>query len=51
MITTENMNGDFPGGPVVKTSPSSARGVCSILGRGAKSYMPRGQKNQNMKQK
>ena len=27
---------DFPGGPVVKTSPSNARGVGSIPGRGAK---------------
>ena len=28
--------GDFPGGPVVKTSPSHAGGVGSIPGRGAK---------------
>ena len=28
--------GDFPGGPVVKTSPSNAGGVGSIPGRGAK---------------
>ena len=27
---------DFPGGPVVKTSPSSAGGADSIPGRGAK---------------
>ena len=27
---------DFPGGPVVKTSPSNAGGVGSIPGRGAK---------------
>ena len=29
-------NRDFPGGPVVKTSPSSAGGAGSIPGRGAK---------------
>ena len=28
--------GDFPGGPVVKTSPSNAGGAGSIPGRGAK---------------
>ena len=28
---------DFPGGPVVRTSPSNARGVSSIPGQGAKS--------------
>ena len=28
--------GDFPGGPVVKTSPSNAEGTGSIPGRGAK---------------
>ena len=27
---------DFPGGPVVRTSPSSARGAGSIPGQGAK---------------
>ena len=27
---------DFPGGPVVKTSPSNTGGVSSIPGRGAK---------------
>ena len=36
---------DFPGGPVVKTSPSSAGGVGSIPGPGElRSHMPRGQK-------
>ena len=34
---------DFPGGPVVKTSPSNAGGAGWIPGRGAK--MPCGQKN------
>ena len=28
--------GDFPGGPVVKTSPSNAGGVDSVPGQGAK---------------
>ena len=42
---------DFPGGPVVKTSPSSAGGVGSIPDRGAKiPHAPR-PKNQNRKQK
>ena len=30
------MKRDFPGGPVVKTSPSDAGGVGSISGQGAK---------------
>ena len=42
---------DFPGGAVVKTSPSNAGRVDSIPGRGAKIHMPLGQKNQNIKQK
>ena len=37
-------NGDFPGGPVVKTSPSNAGGEGSIHGRELRSHMPRGQK-------
>ena len=43
---------DFPGGPVVKTSPSNAGGVGSIPGQGAK--MPHTswpQKQKNIKQK
>ena len=33
----ENMHfGDFPDGPMVKTSPSNAGDVCSIPGQGAK---------------
>ena len=35
---------DFPGSPVVKTSPSNAGGA-------VQSHMPSGQKNQNMKQR
>ena len=40
-------SGDFPGGPVVRTSPSSAwevGGRCAglILGGGSKSHMPHG---------
>ena len=31
-----NESGDFPGGPVVKTLPSSAVGMGSIPDRGAK---------------
>ena len=33
---SKEQTGDFPGGPVVKTSPSKAGGVYSIPGRGAK---------------
>ena len=42
---------DFPGGPVVKTSPSNAGGVGSIPGQGAKIPHASGPKNQNIKQK
>ena len=48
MLKTESA--DFPGGPVVKTSPSNAGGAGSIPGRGAK--IPHAsQKNQTIKQK
>ena len=43
--------GDVPGGPVVGTSPSSAGGVRSIPGRGAKIPHASRPKNQNIKQK
>ena len=43
--------GDFPGGPVVGTSPSNAWGVGSIPGRGAKIPHVLGPKNQKIKQK
>ena len=42
---------DFPGGPVVKTSPSNAEGAGSIRGRGAKIPHSSQPKNQNRKQK
>lgn len=35
---------DFPGGPMIKISPSNVAGAVSILGQGAKTRMPRGQK-------
>ena len=35
---------DFPGDPVVKTSPSNAGGEGSIPGRELRSHMPQGQK-------
>ena len=40
---------DFPGGPVVKTSPSNAGGSDSIPGQGAKSLHAWCPKNQNIK--
>ena len=47
---TFKISGDFPGSPVVKTSPSNAGGAGSIPGRGAK--IPHAsQKNQTIKQK
>ena len=42
---------DFPGGPVVKISPSSARGAGWISDQGAKIPHDLGPKNQNVKQK
>ena len=43
--------GDFPGGPVVETSPSSAGGAGLIPGRGAKIPHAWQPKNQNIKHK
>ena len=42
---------DFPGGPVVKPSPSNAGGAGSIPGQGAKIPHASWPKNQNIKQK
>ena len=42
---------DFPGGPVVKTSPSNAGDVGSIPGRAAKIPHALQPKHQNIKQK
>ena len=42
---------DFPGGPVVNTSPSNARGAGSVLGQEAKTPHALGPKNQTIKQK
>ena len=39
---------DFPGGPVVNTSPSRARGTSSVPGWGAEIPHASGPKNQNM---
>ena len=43
--------GDFPGGPVVKTSTSNAGGAGSIPGQGAEIPHASLPKNQNIKQK
>ena len=40
---------DFPGGPVVKTSPSNAEGAGSIPGQGVKFPHALGPKIQNIK--
>ena len=42
---------EFPGGPVVKTSPSNAGGAGSIPGQGAKIPHASWPKNQNIEQK
>ena len=42
---------DFPGGPVVKTSPFTAGGMGSTTGVGAKIPHASWLKNQNVKQK
>ena len=47
----KNYSRDFPGGPVVKTSPSNAGGAGSIPGWGAKVPYASWTKNQNIKQK
>ena len=41
----------FPGGPVIKTLPSIAGGTGSIPSPGAKTPIPPGRKEQNIKQK
>ena len=50
-VRKESVAGDFPGGPVVKTSPSNAGGAGSIPGRGAKIPHVLQPKSQNIKQK
>ena len=50
-LSDKNTGEDFPHGPVVKTSPSSARGAGSIPGQGAKIPHASWPKNQNIKQK
>ena len=51
-VLNKNMlDGDFPGGQVVKTSPSNAGRAGSIPGQGAKIPHASRPKNQNIKQK
>ena len=40
-------SGDFPSGPMVKTSPSNAGGMDSIAGQGAKIPKPRTQNSRS----
>ena len=49
--TLKNVFRDFPGSPVVKTSPSTARSVSLISGQGTKIPHASWPKNQNIKQK
>ena len=48
---TKTLLGNFPGGPVARTSPSNAGGVGSIPGRGTKTPHASQLKNQKRKQK
>ena len=45
------MTKDFPGGPVVKTSPSNSGAEGSIPVRNLRSHMPGAKKLKNVKQK
>ena len=47
----EMVEGDFPGGPVVKTLSSNAGGIGSIPGQGAKITHASWPKDQDIKQK
>ena len=47
----EMVEGDFPGGPVVKTLSSNAGGIGSIPGQGAKVTHASWPKDQDIKQK
>ena len=49
-IHEKEMDWDFPGGPVVKTSPSKAGSAGSIPGQGTKIPPALRPKNQNIKQ-
>ena len=51
MLFARHLNRDFPGGPVVKTSPSNAGGAGSIPGQGAKIPHASWPKNRNIEQK
>ena len=42
---------EFPGGPVVRTSPNNARGAGENPGQGARISQAPGPKNQDIKQK
>ena len=49
--TTKMQGWDFPGGPVVKTSPSKARGAGSIPGQESKIPQDLGPKKKTIKHK
>ena len=51
MVRIKYTNRDFPGGPVVKTSPPNAGVTGSISGQGAKIPHASQSKNPNVKQK
>ena len=49
--TVRTEAGDFPGCPLIKTSPSNAKSMGSIPGRGSRIPRASQPKNQNIKQK
>ena len=51
LLSERSQSRDFPGGPVVDTLLSSARGIDSLVGQGAKILYALGPENQNIKQK
>ena len=52
MHVKNSVHRDFPGGPVVKTSPSNAEGKSSVPGQRAKiPHASRPKKTENIKQK
>ena len=51
LLSERSQSRDFSGGPVVDTLLSSAGGIGSLLGQGAKILYALGPENQNIKQK
>ena len=50
-VTRKEVRWDFPGGPMIKTSPSSAGCAGLILSQEAKSHMTHDKKTKTLKKK